>query len=89
MRSGFTAAKVLGVTSAKISTTMVRIAVEMAGPLTSPKKWMAMMVAMEAARLLTKLLPIRMTPISRSGRASRRITRLALRCPLLAWWLNR
>ena len=49
----------------------------------------AQAVAMEAARMLTTLLPTRMVPSRRSGRSSRRVTRLAPLWPSLARCLSR
>ena len=67
--SGYNAAKVLGVTSAKIRITSVNKPVAMANP-ASPKILTARTVAIADARIFTKLLPIRIKPIRRSGRAS-------------------
>ena len=75
--SGYIAASVFGVTSAKISTTSVKAPVAMAIP-ASPQIRTAMTVAMADARMLTKLLPIRIKPIRRSGRSK---SLAALRAP--------
>lgn len=61
--SGYNAASVLGVTSANIRITNVRRAVAIAIP-ASPHNLSAIMVAIDDANILTKLLPIRMTPIN-------------------------
>ena len=79
MRSGCSAAMVLGVISAKTSSTRVSNREPTAMP-ASPIRRMAMMVTMAAASTLTRLLPMRMSPIRRSGRLS---SRLARRAP---WW---
>lgn len=88
MRSGWSAARVLGVTSAKINIMRVKVAVAQAMPL-SPINRSAIIVAMDEARILTKLLPINMTPISRSGRRSNASILLACLLPLCAKYLNR
>ena len=67
--SGCRAAMVLGVISAKIKITIVSVIVAIAMP-ASPYRRMATTVAIADARILTRLLPIRMRPINRSGRAS-------------------
>ena len=46
----------------------------------SPHKRIAMTVAMAEARMFTRLLPIRIRPINRSGRSSNLPARLAPRC---------
>ena len=83
MDSGFIAARVLGVTSAKTRITMVKAPVARAMP-ESPQSRSAITVAIDDDRMLTKLLPIRITPINRSGRSSRLCTLLAVLLPLLA-----
>ena len=80
--SGYNAASVFGVTSAKINTTKARttVANNSATSLDKPSSidnLIAIMVAMEEAAILTKLLPIRINPISLSGRFSSLLTRLA------------
>ena len=84
IRSGCRAAKVFGVTSAKIRMTRVRTPVAMATP-ASPNTRTASTVAMAEARILTKLLPIRISPISRSGRSNSERIRAAAFEPSSAW----
>ena len=79
MRSGCSAAMVFGVTSAKIRMTRVRRKVATTMP-ASPYRRMAMTVAMAEAAMLTRLLPMRIRPISRSGRSSKVLARTAPRC---------
>ena len=64
---GADAAIVFGVISAKIKITKVRVMVAMAMP-ASPNSRIAMTVAIAEARIFTRLLPISMSPMSRSGR---------------------
>jgi len=66
-RSGWSAARVLGVTSENMSITSVRIPAA-AAMAASPPILMAMMVASDEARMFTKLFPSRIRPIKRSGR---------------------
>ena len=80
-RSGCNAAMVLGVISAKIRITSVNTRVAMAMP-ASPKSRIAMTVAIAEARILTRLLPMRIRPIRRSGLCSRAMARRAPRCPV-------
>ena len=61
--SGWYAAMVLGVISAKISMTKVSMAVAMAMP-ASPHRRIAITVAIEDASIFTKLLPIKIILIS-------------------------
>ncbi|MNY33467.1 hypothetical protein D3C86_1677470 [compost metagenome] len=70
----------MGVISPKIRMTMVSSTVEMAMP-ASPHRSTAITVAIEAARMLTTLLPTRMVPSRRSGRSSRSLARRAPLCP--------
>lgn len=86
--SGWIAANVLGVTSANMRITNVNPPVAMATP-ASPQIRTAMMVAMAEDNMLTKLLPIKMTPISLSGRSKSELTFIAERCLLLARCLSR
>ena len=65
-RSGWLAAHVLGATSAKIKIMKVSKPAAIAMP-SSPYKRKAMIVAMEEAKILRKLLPSRIKPIKRSG----------------------
>jgi len=81
IRSGWSAATVLGVISAKIKITSVSASVAIAMP-ASPKSRIAITVAMADARILTRLFPIRMSPINRSGLCNSRIARRAPRCPV-------
>ena len=60
---------VFGATSANMRNTMVQTIGAIATPL-SPNTSNAMSVAIDAAEKLTRLLPIRMTPSSLSGRSS-------------------
>ena len=64
--SGFSAASVFGVTSANIRITTVSIKVAAKIP-PSPQKRMAITVAMAEARILTILLPSKMSPNNLSG----------------------
>ena len=70
---------VFGVTSANIRTINVRL-IGVAKGAGSPSKIIAIEVAMEAARKFTKLLPIKMIPISLSGVSSNLLARLAPGC---------
>ena len=65
--SAFLAAKVLGVTSAKINIIIVNIIEPMKTPLL-PKSSKHNMVVRAAARIFTKLFPIKITPSNLSGR---------------------
>ena len=80
-RSGCSAAIVFGVISAKMSMTSVSTSVAMAIP-ASPNNRIAITVAMADARMLTRLLPIRIRPISRSGRCRSWMARRAPRWPV-------
>ena len=60
--SGFLAAKVLGVVSAKIKITKVST-IDAYTIEASPQSLMANIVAMDEAKMLTKLLPNKMVPI--------------------------
>ena len=88
MRSGFSAAMVFGVTSAKTSTTNVSTPVATATP-KSPQRRIPMIVAIADAEILTKLLPIKINPIKRSGRSSNFKALIAPLWPLLAKWRKR
>ena len=66
MVSGISLARLLGVTSPKISTTMVSTMVETVAPRSCPSIWVNRMVPMEAAAMLTILLPMRMVESSLS-----------------------
>ena len=59
----------------------MRASVAMAMP-ASPNSLIAMTVAIAEARILTKLLPMRIRPMSRSGRCSSFIARRAPRWPV-------
>ena len=83
MRSGCTAATVFGATSAKISTTTVNTIEAIQIPL-EPNSRMPITVAIEAARILTRLFPRRIKPIRRSGFCSSFCAVRAPRCPCLA-----
>ena len=67
--SGYRAANVLGVTSANISNMIVSATPAIATP-RSPNILTHICAAIIDANTLTKLLPIRISPISRSGRCS-------------------
>ena len=79
--SGYNAARVFGVTSAKISRIIVSPIVVANTAQYSPNQRVQIIVAMAEAAMLTRLLPIRIKPINRSGRSSSLCTRLAPRCP--------
>ncbi|CSI31573.1 Uncharacterised protein [Vibrio cholerae] len=70
-------------TSANTRITKVKAPVAIATP-KSPYRRIPIMVAIAEARILTRLLPIRIKPIKRSGRSSSFSTRLAPLWPLLA-----
>lgn len=72
---------VLGVISAKINNIIVSPAVAMAMPV-SPHNLMAITVAIEDARMFTKLLPINITLISWSVLFNRRLAFIAPLWPL-------
>jgi hypothetical protein len=72
---------VFGVISANISKTIVSPAVAIAIPV-SPQSLIAITVAIEDARILTKLLPIKITLISWSVRLSSLLAFIAPLCPL-------
>ena len=69
-RSGYRAANVFGVISPATSTIAVMPNVATMGPTDSLIRSTASTVAMEVARMLTKLLATRMVPIVRSGSAT-------------------
>lgn len=75
-------------TSAKIKTTIVNINAVIRGD-GLPKTLRAIEVAIDAARKLTKLLPIRITPISLSGVSRSFLARRAPLCPVRLRWLSR
>ena len=74
--SGFLAANVLGVVSAKTRMTKVRVS-EAKTIESSPQSLMAKMVAILEAKILTKLLPSRIVPIKWSVSLSKRSVLLA------------
>ena len=76
--SGYSAASVFGVTSAKIKTTSVSAPVAIAIP-RSPYKRIPIIVATCAAAIFTRLLPIKIRPMSLSGRLNSLLTRFAAR----------
>lgn len=89
-RSGRMTAKVLGVTSLNRITNTVKAtgaATSTVGE--SPYSCVTSSEKMKVAAMLTRLLPIRITPIRRSGRASSAWARRALRWPVLARWRSR
>ena len=69
--SGYKAAKVFGVTSATTRIIRVKHEVAITTP-ASPKIRTAIIVAMAEAKILTKLFPIKIRPISLSGRFNNR-----------------
>ena len=79
---------VLGVTSAKIKITNVSTPVAIAIP-ASPNKRCPRIVAIAEARILTKLLPIKIKPMSLSGLVRSFSTRMATLFLSLARWRNR
>ena len=64
--SGISLARLLGVTSPKISTTTVSTIVDTVAPRSAPSILVKMMVPMEAAAMFTILLPMRMVESSLS-----------------------
>src|SRR3569623_1815615 len=88
MRSGLLTAKVLGVTSPKISRITVSSAAATAMPV-SPIRRRPISVPRAEAAMLTKLLQSRIRPIRRSGRSSSRPASMAPRLPALMKWRSR
>ena len=88
MLSGFSAAIVLGVTSAKIRTKSV-ISIVTAKIPPSPHNLTAINVAITEARILTKLFPIKITPNNLSVLFSNLETLLAPLCLSLTKCLRR
>lgn len=76
-------AYVFGVTSANINITSVNMPVATAIP-ASPSVLSAIMVAIADARMLTKLFPSNISPMSRSGCSSNFEAEIAPLLPLLA-----
>ena len=74
--SGNNTASVFGVTSAKTKITKVNAPVAIAIP-ASPNKRCPMMVAIAEAKMLTRLLPIKINPINLSGFSNSFSTRIA------------
>ena len=83
--SGRRAANVFGVISPKIRMIIVRAVVAITTP-ASPQSSTATTVAIEAARILTTLLPTRIVPSKRSGVLSKRCARCAPLCPSRPRW---
>ena len=81
MVSGISLAMLLGLTSPKTSTTMVSTMVETVAPRSSPRALVKSTVAMEAAPMLTILLPMRMVESSLSYCSDMASTRAAALSP--------
>ena len=75
--SGISLARLLGVTSPKISTTTVSTRVDMVAPRSWPSQWVKRMVPIEAAPMFTMLLPMRMVESSLSYFSDKASTRAA------------
>jgi len=83
--SGLAIAAVFGVTSEKTSTSTVMVAVATAFAMpVAPNMEMNTLVAIDVARMLTRLLPSRIAPINLSRSRISRFTRRALRSPSLS-----
>ena len=81
--SAWAAEMLFGVISPKMSTTSVMMKVDTATA-KLPNSCMETMVAIEEAKMLTRLFPIRIMVSSLSGCLRRRSTRCAARLPLFA-----
>ena len=79
--SGISLARLLGVTSPKISTMIVSTMVDTVAPRSAPSIWVNRMVPMEAAAMFTILLPMRMVESSLSYCSAMFSTRAAEESP--------
>ena len=89
MVSGISLARLLGVTSPKISTTMVSTMVDIVAPRSAPSARVNRMVPMEAAAMFTMLLPMRMVESSLSCFSAMASTRAAEASPSSARLFSR
>ena len=87
--SGISLARLLGVTSPKISTTMVSTMVDIVAPRSAPSARVNRMVPMEAAAMFTMLLPMRMVESSLSYFSAMASTRAAEASPSSARLFSR